>query len=143
MKVSKISIITKSAIIFLLIINGFVSAQSNDIRNADPIGFPNINKKSQPDGNKIQKIYGIGLNSNSTISRISTNPIYIVNGKRIENLNAINADKIKSITVYKDKKATEIYGEEAKNGVIVIEAEKDYQLKVQPKDPNRPEILAI
>ena len=132
MKVSKISIISKSSIIFLLIVSGFTSAQNNDIKNADPIGFPNINKKSQPDGNKIRKISGI-----------STNPIYIVNGKRIKNLNAINPDKIKSMNLYKDKKAIELYGEEAKNGVIVIEAEKDYLLKVQPKDPNRPEILAI
>lgn len=140
MKDFKICIISKSAIIFLLIVNGLVAAQSNDIRNADPMGFPNINKQNNANGNKIQKIYG---NSLKTISSLSTNPIYIVNGERIENLNSINPNKIKSITFHKDKKTIALYGEEAKNGVIVIEAEEDYLQKVQPKDPNRPEILAI
>ena len=50
-----------------------------------------------------------------------TKPLIIIDGKResvdIEN---INAEKIHSISIYKDKAAIEKYGEEAKDGVIFI-----------------------
>ncbi len=141
MKFSRTNNIAKTAIVYLFFANGFAFAQSNNSTNADPIGFPDINKKGQTVDNKTKNINGIGIMSNN--SGLSTNPIYIINGERIENLNAINPNKIKAITVYKGKKAIELYGEEAKNGVIVIEADKDY-LKKADKDVSRDdEILAI
>ena len=141
MKFSKTNNIAKTAFVYLFFANGFAFAQSNNSTNADPIGFPDINKKGQTVDNKTKNINGIGIMSDN--SGLSTNPIYIINGERIENLNAINPNKIKAITVYKGKKAIELYGDEAKNGVIVIEADKDY-LKKSEKDLSRDdEILAI
>jgi TonB-dependent SusC/RagA subfamily outer membrane receptor len=35
-------------------------------------------------------------------------------------LNTVNPDKIESISILKDKSANEIYGDEGKNGVIII-----------------------
>ncbi|PQA58511.1 M56 family metallopeptidase [Siphonobacter curvatus] len=47
-------------------------------------------------------------------------PLYLVNGEEVENLDAIKPDQIESINVLKDAKATEHYGEKAKNGVILV-----------------------
>ncbi len=47
-------------------------------------------------------------------------PIYIVDGKEIENLDSISPDDIQSIDVLKNKSFTNIYGERGKNGVILI-----------------------
>lgn len=50
--------------------------------------------------------------------------LYIVDGEEMAKdfeLNSIPVDQVKSITVLKDKAAIAIYGEKAKNGVVVIE----------------------
>ena len=53
----------------------------------------------------------------------------IVDGKEAnDNFDDINPDRIKSITVLKDKHATDKYGEKGKNGVLEIE------LKVNTSD---------
>ncbi|MFT4203788.1 MAG: von Willebrand factor type A domain-containing protein [Chitinophagaceae bacterium] len=54
--------------------------------------------------------------------RKDANPLYIVNGKVMENasLNNINPNDITHIEVLKDASATAIYGSKAANGVILI-----------------------
>lgn len=49
-------------------------------------------------------------------------PLIIMNGKEIDKavLQAIDPNKIESISVLKDKSATEVYGEKGKNGVILV-----------------------
>ncbi len=50
-------------------------------------------------------------------------PLIVVDEKKMPadfELNTVNPDKIESITVLKDKSANEIYGDEGKNGVIII-----------------------
>ncbi|PKQ69558.1 hypothetical protein BZG01_01125 [Labilibaculum manganireducens] len=51
-----------------------------------------------------------------------SNPIYIVDGKKIsaKKANKINPDDIESINVLKGENAIEKYGEKAKNGVVII-----------------------
>ncbi len=54
-------------------------------------------------------------------------PLYIINGKvatEIE-LNAIDNEQIKSVSVLKDSKDTIIYGDKAKNGVVIVVTEDD------------------
>ncbi|MCF6224124.1 MAG: TonB-dependent receptor plug domain-containing protein [Flavobacteriaceae bacterium] len=53
-------------------------------------------------------------------------PLFFINGKEIEDgkLDDIDPDKIKNISVLKGKSATKLYGEKAKNGVILIETKK-------------------
>lgn len=60
-----------------------------------------------------------------TVEATSTkagSPLCIVNGKEIDEaiLNALDHDKIAQVTIWKDKKAMEIYGEKGKNGVMLI-----------------------
>lgn len=67
-------------------------------------------------------------------------PLFILEGKEIDGaiLSAISPDRIKSISVYKDEKATELYGEKAANGVVVIEllTEEEYQEKAKVNKAN-------
>jgi TonB-dependent SusC/RagA subfamily outer membrane receptor len=54
------------------------------------------------------------------------NPLIIVDDVKSDiNLQNLNPDDIKNISVLKDKTATAIYGEEAANGVVVIGIKKD------------------
>jgi TonB-dependent SusC/RagA subfamily outer membrane receptor len=48
-------------------------------------------------------------------------PLYVVDGEEKDNIEYLNPENIKSISVLKDKSATELYGERAKDGVILIE----------------------
>jgi TonB family protein len=53
-------------------------------------------------------------------------PLYIVDGKVVteNDFKAINPADIKQIDVLKDKNATALYGEQGKNGVIVVTGKK-------------------
>lgn len=53
---------------------------------------------------------------------LANNPLIIVDGTKVSNddLNLLNPDKIASVNVLKNESATSLYGEEGKNGVIVI-----------------------
>jgi TonB-dependent SusC/RagA subfamily outer membrane receptor len=53
-------------------------------------------------------------------SRGLDSPLYILDGKEILHLENIKPDEIESISVLKDKSATALYGDKAKNGVILI-----------------------
>ena len=43
----------------------------------------------------------------------------------------INPNDIESITVLKDKSATEVYGDKGKNGVIIITLKKGAKVKIK------------
>lgn len=47
-------------------------------------------------------------------------PLYIVNGIETKEIGKLDPDRIESMSVLKDKAATALYGEKARNGVIVI-----------------------
>lgn len=60
---------------------------------------------------------------------ISYNPLIIIDGKKLsetkyKDLNSINPDEIERIDVLKDDSAVKQYGEEGKNGVIIITMKK-------------------
>lgn len=58
------------------------------------------------------------------LSMAKSEVLYIVDGEEMAKdfeLNSIPVDKVISITVLKDKSAIAIYGEKAKNGVVVVE----------------------
>jgi len=58
-------------------------------------------------------------------------PLFIVDGKRTseEELQGINPEEIKSIDVLKNETSTSIYGEDGKNGVVLITMKKTAQRK--------------
>jgi TonB-dependent starch-binding outer membrane protein SusC len=59
------------------------------------------------------RIRGVGSNQGA-------NPIYLVNGMRVNDLNSINPSDIESIEVLKDAASAAIYGAEGGNGVVLI-----------------------
>jgi TonB-dependent starch-binding outer membrane protein SusC len=59
------------------------------------------------------RIRGAGSNSNS-------NPLYIVDGVRMTDVNDISPDDIEAVEVLKDAASSAIYGAEGGNGVVII-----------------------
>ena len=51
---------------------------------------------------------------------VTDKPLYIVNGIETKEIGRLDPDRIESMSVLKDKAATALYGEKARNGVIVI-----------------------
>jgi TonB family protein len=81
------------------------------------------------DNGKVIQDKHLGGNQYSTFSTgiaAGTQPLYILDGKEITNtqLQEFNPNEIESLTVLKDGSATKIYGEKAKNGVILITSKK-------------------
>lgn len=62
--------------------------------------------------------------SSVDISEMKTNPLFMLNGKEVDNITNLNPDKIESISVLKAESATSIYGAKAINGVVVIITKK-------------------
>jgi TonB-dependent SusC/RagA subfamily outer membrane receptor len=54
------------------------------------------------------------------IEKVEGDPLYIVDGKRVKNLDDIDPNTIEKIEVLKGESAIEKYGNKGKNGVIVV-----------------------
>jgi TonB family protein len=68
------------------------------------------------------------------LNTIKGKPLYILDGKEVDNVKVMNPNDIESISVLKDKTATAIYGEKGANGVILISSKKD-SFKYKFKQP--------
>lgn len=66
-----------------------------------------------PGESPIVRIRGVGTTGNP-------NPIYVVDGVIVNDINYLNAADIQSIEVLKDASATAIYGNRGANGVILV-----------------------
>ena len=68
-------------------------------------------------------------------------PLVIVDGKEVlekDTLSKISPERIKSISVLKDKTATAIYGEKGKNGVIIITLLTEGEYEFKKTNPEKP-----
>ena len=63
---------------------------------------------------------------NAFLAKVPENVLVVLDGIIIPNsqLNDIDPKDIESMSVLKDKSATELYGEKGKNGVIIITSKK-------------------
>jgi TonB-dependent SusC/RagA subfamily outer membrane receptor len=77
-----------------------------------------VGNDKSPGGNPGVRIRGV----TSVLS--NNNPLYIVDGVPITNINLINPDDIASIEVLKDPSATAMYGMRGSNGVILIKTKR-------------------
>lgn len=67
----------------------------------------------QPGSDAVVRIRGLGtVNDN--------NPLYVVDGQYMDNINSLNPSDIDRIEILKDASATAIYGSRGSNGVILI-----------------------
>jgi len=72
-------------------------------------------------------------------------PLIIVDGERVEDINDIDPNIINSFQVLKDEDAVKLYGDEGKNGVIIIEtkSKKEVVLGTPPTDEEMKKVPAI
>lgn len=61
------------------------------------------------------------------VASTANGPIYIVDGKKQLSLDNIDPDNIETVSVLKGKGAIDLYGEEGKNGVILVATKKGKQ----------------
>jgi TonB-linked SusC/RagA family outer membrane protein len=73
-----------------------------------------------PGSSAIVRIRGVGTFNNA-------NPIYVVDGVILDNIDFLNSSDIGSIEVLKDASATAIYGSRGANGVILVTTKKGTQ----------------
>lgn len=94
--------------------NRQVSSISKALQGQVP-GLQSVSSSGQPGTNADVRIRGIGsINASSA-------PLYVLDGSPYGgDINAINPNDIKSISVLKDAAASTLYGSRAANGVIII-----------------------
>jgi hypothetical protein len=58
-------------------------------------------------------------------------PLYFLNGKRIEDPNAVDPNQLGSIDILRDSAAVALYGESARYGIVIMRT-KDQPLESEP-----------
>ena len=101
---------------------GTQSGKAVNVKYTVPISF-------RLDGNKAEKKEDPKVINHSIIRLDGQNgkaPMVILDGKEVssEVLKSISPDNIESISVLKDNAATKVYGEKAKDGVLIITTKK-------------------
>ncbi len=89
------------------------------------ISLKKNNQKSELDTTSVRK-EKVVITTSKGLSVDGKTPIFLVDGKEMDRQEfaAINPENIASISVLKDKSATEIYGDKGKNGVVIITLKK-------------------
>ncbi|HEX6426973.1 MAG TPA: TonB-dependent receptor [Niastella sp.] len=78
-----------------------------------------------PGGSPTVRIRGVGSFNN-------TNPLYVVDGMFVDNIDFLNTNDIGEMSVLKDASAAAIYGVRAANGVVIITTKKGkYNMKTR------------
>ncbi|MGE6220006.1 TonB family protein [Nubsella zeaxanthinifaciens] len=114
---------------------GLIDGKPVRVKYNIPIKFAlNNGQKSASDSKNIKvenqngniKLVGGNLIVNGVEINNEASPLYILDGKPMESsIGSLNPDDIESISVLKDAGATALYGEKAKNGVIIITTKKN------------------
>ena len=123
-----------------VVVVGYGVQRKSDITGS--VGIASKKDLEQPSFNAMQslrgKVAGVNIFTNSgsptgsnrvlirgmgTINA-STEPLYVVDGVVMENIDVMNPNDIKSIEVLKDASSTAIYGARGANGVILITTER-------------------
>jgi len=113
----------------LIVINGLKMNPEDSMSILDAIDPSIINTVEVLKGDRAIEKYGTegesGVVMIETSSRTQFEPLYIVDGKEVDNLKEINPNNIATIEVIKDLDKTIRYGERAQHGVILIKMKND------------------
>ena len=60
-----------------------------------------------------------------------SDPLYVVDGIPVDNLNSLNPSDIESIEVLKDASSSAIYGSRGANGVVLVTTKKGKEGKIK------------
>lgn len=94
-------------------------------------------------------LYPAGVEPNKEVSLFSRDkdgvmqvPLYIVDGMERKNLSELETNNIHEITILKDKSATALYGERARNGVVIVTTERAHMAAQRAADEDQPFLVA-
>ncbi|MCA4599130.1 TonB-dependent receptor [Bacteroides xylanisolvens] len=76
-----------------------------------------VTNSGQPGSAPKLVIRGVGTNGNS-------NPLYVIDGLPMDDMNSLNPNDIESMEILKDATSAAIYGARASNGVVLITTKK-------------------
>lgn len=93
--------------------------QAVDVRFSMPVTF-RLQGEDKARESKQRIVLPASKSDKGIVIPAEGTTLFIVNGVKVDKIDDLNPDEIQSITVLKDKSATELYGEEAKNGVVVV-----------------------
>ena len=95
--------------------------QANQLNDVVVVGYGVLNKEESDDSGGIQ------IRSRGSQNVSGSQPLYIIDGKRsvMDGLSQIAPSSIESISVLKDEEAIAKYGEDGKNGVVIITLKKE------------------
>lgn len=115
----------KFVFVILIFCFGIFSAQEIGTQ-----GIDGPNEHSKLKNTKGLKITPVHKNQSICLccnKEVKNKPLIIIDGQRIpyENFNQIDPKTIESMEVVKNEKAIELYGEDAKNGLIIIKTKKE------------------
>ena len=99
-------------------------------------------QKTEPQKVDVKKTQMIVIRGN-TADSITGNPLYVIDGVKMDKsfeLNKIEPKDIESITVLKDASVASIYGDEGKNGVIVVTTKRT---KGDSTDQHKEEVFVV
>ncbi len=146
---------------------GYASpSKSQKIKTSESVNI--VNKEDGKSGVQFSNIEGVVSNNGTMIltpqkdkkmvlafhGDKSKKPLYFIEGKEVDDISNLNPDIIESVTVLKEESAVILYGEKAKNGVILIKTKNPlvpitvtgYPIKTDQKDPvskNQSEPLTV
>ncbi len=127
-----------------VVVVGYGTSRKRDLTGSI-VSISGDDLKSSPDYNPIKslqgKVPGLVLTNNGAAGssptirlrgiatvNASTNPLYVVDGMFVDNIDFVNPNDISSVEVLKDPSSLAIFGVQGANGVIIIttkRAEKD------------------
>lgn len=114
----------------LVVIDGIKylrSDSTNALKNLDPLKIKQV--KVLRDKEALD-LYGedgkFGVVVVTTHAGLPNQPLYLLDGKRVDDLSAIDPNSIQSIEVIKDSVRLQPYGSEGKLGVIKITSKKGF-----------------
>src|SRR5690554_3905495 len=106
-------------------VTGSISAIKSDEISRLPT--PNVTQSLQGRVSGVQVTSGSGAPGSGTTIRIrgvgtlnNSNPLFVVDGMLLDDIDFINPNDVESIEVLKDASATAIYGSRGANGVIIL-----------------------
>lgn len=101
-----------------------------DYRDISKNGGASIRAKQEESADTTQK-KNTTIQLRDTSSQINS-PLYIVDDELVDGINAIDPNKIKNITILRNASAFALYGDSAKNGVIIITTKKETKQESKP-----------
>ncbi|MDC8099584.1 MULTISPECIES: hypothetical protein [Chryseobacterium] len=121
------SLFAKFAVGFILTTGGFVSVSAQQHIKNDTVEIAELKDVVMPEVRKDSIARGrMRLGGGKVINRKDIEPVYVVDGKIIDykSFSSLDQNSIKDMKIVKGDEATALYGEKAKNGVIVISTKK-------------------